>query len=154
MIRKLNFEIILLSKGTRDKESKKRAMKQTQLSCTSHEKTTTTQKQTIRTKEKYDPYPLSSHPNQTWMNHAPNLPIPSSFAVKHSDHDILGTNEAINVCGSVRNDKYSTYTCDLVRTLESAPHALCKTSTTTIDSIGPNNQPRRNKWILEKGQTP
>ena len=41
--------------------------------------------------------------------------------------------------------KKSTYTLDLVRALESASHASCKTPATFIDSIRPNNQPGKNK---------
>ena len=41
--------------------------------------------------------------------------------------------------------KQSTYTWDLVRALESASPASCKTPATFIDSIRPNNQPGKNK---------
>ena len=41
--------------------------------------------------------------------------------------------------------KLSTYTWDLVRALESASPASCKTPATFIDSIRPNNQPGKNK---------
>ena len=44
-----------------------------------------------------------------------------------------------NGCGSVRNDVNSTHTWDLVRALESASPASCKTPATSIDSIRPNN---------------
>ena len=40
---------------------------------------------------------------------------------------------------------YSTDTWDLVWALESASPASCKTPATSIDSIHPNNHPRRNK---------
>ena len=41
--------------------------------------------------------------------------------------------------------KLSTYTWDLVRALESASPASCKTPATFIDSIRPNNQPEKSK---------
>ena len=41
--------------------------------------------------------------------------------------------------------KYSTYSWDLVRALESASPASCKTPATFIDSTRPNSQPGKNK---------
>ena len=41
--------------------------------------------------------------------------------------------------------KYSTYTWDLVRALESVSPASCKTPATFIDSIRPDKQPEKNK---------
>ena len=41
--------------------------------------------------------------------------------------------------------KKSTYTWDLVRALESASPASCKTPATLIDSIHPKDQPGKNK---------
>ena len=41
--------------------------------------------------------------------------------------------------------KYSTYTWDLVPTLELASPASCKRQTTFIDSIRLNNQPKKAK---------
>ena len=41
--------------------------------------------------------------------------------------------------------KYSTYTWDLVRTLESASPASCKTPATFIDTIRPNKKPEKTK---------
>ena len=41
--------------------------------------------------------------------------------------------------------KYSTYTWDLVPTLELASPASCKRQTTFIDSIRVNNQPKKSK---------
>ena len=41
--------------------------------------------------------------------------------------------------------KYSAYTWDLVRALELASPASCKTPTTFIDSIRPNHEPQRSK---------
>ena len=40
---------------------------------------------------------------------------------------------------------YSTYTWDLVRPLESASPASCKSPATFIDSIRPNNKPEKSK---------
>ena len=48
-----------------------------------------------------------------------------------------------NKCGSVRNDEIISW--DLVRALESASPASCKTPATYIDSICPNSQPGKNK---------
>ena len=48
---------------------------------------------------------------------------------------------------------YSTHTSDLVPVLESASPASCKTPATFIDSIRPNNHPRKNK-ILKKIKLP
>ena len=50
-----------------------------------------------------------------------------------------------NECGSVRNDEILTYTWDLMWALEATSRASCKTPATSIDSIHPNNQPRRNR---------
>ena len=50
-----------------------------------------------------------------------------------------------NKCGSVRNDEIINLHLDLVRALESASPASCKTPATFIDSIRPNNQPGKNK---------
>ena len=41
--------------------------------------------------------------------------------------------------------KYSTYTWDPVRALESASHASCKTPATFIDFIRQNNYPEKSK---------
>ena len=41
--------------------------------------------------------------------------------------------------------KYSTYTWDLVKVLESASPGSCKTPATFIDSICPNNQLETNE---------
>ena len=48
-------------------------------------------------------------------------------------------------CGIVRMILYSTHTCDLVQTLESASPASCKTPATSIDPIPPNSHPGRKK---------
>ena len=41
--------------------------------------------------------------------------------------------------------KYSTYTWELVRALESVSPASCKTPATFTDSIRPNNKPEKGK---------
>ena len=48
-------------------------------------------------------------------------------------------------CCSVRKDENSTDTWDLVRGLESASPASCKTPATFIDSIRPNKQAEKTK---------
>ena len=50
--------------------------------------------------------------------------------------------------------KYSTYTWDLVRALESASPASCKTPATCIDSIRPKNYPGKSKEPRNKIQLP
>ena len=50
--------------------------------------------------------------------------------------------------------KQSTYIWDLVRSLESASPASCKTPATLIDSICPNNQPGKNKESRDEIQLP
>ena len=45
---------------------------------------------------------------------------------------------------------YSTHTWDLVRALESTSPASCKTPAASVDSIRPNNHPRRNKRFWKK----
>ena len=50
--------------------------------------------------------------------------------------------------------KYSTYTWELVRALQSASPASCKTPATFIDSIPPNNQPGQNKKSRNEIQLP
>ena len=47
---------------------------------------------------------------------------------------------------------YSTHTWDLVWTLESASPAFCKTPATSINSIHPNNHPRRKKRFGKKAK--
>ena len=51
--------------------------------------------------------------------------------------------------------KQSTYTWDLVRALESASPASCKTPATLLDSICPNTQPgKKNKESRNEIQLP
>ena len=50
--------------------------------------------------------------------------------------------------------KYSTYTWDLVRALESASPSSCKTPATFIDSIRPNNKPEKGKEPRNEIQLP
>ena len=50
--------------------------------------------------------------------------------------------------------KYSTYTWDLVPTLELASPASCKRQTTFIDSIRLNNQPKKSKESRNEIQLP
>ena len=58
-----------------------------------------------------------------------------------------------NGCGSVRNDVNSTHTWDLVRALESASPASCKTPATSIDSIRPNNHLAEKKNPEKRSNT-
>ena len=50
--------------------------------------------------------------------------------------------------------KYSTYTWDLVKALESASHASCKTPAIFIDSIRLNNKPEKSKEPRNEIQLP
>ena len=50
--------------------------------------------------------------------------------------------------------KHSTYTWDLVRALESASSASCKTPATFIDSIRPTNEPEKSKEPRNQIQLP
>ena len=50
--------------------------------------------------------------------------------------------------------KYSTYTWNLVRALESASPASCKIAATFIDSICPNNKPEKGKEPRNEIQLP
>ena len=59
-----------------------------------------------------------------------------------------------NKCGRVRMMKYSTYTWDLVRAIQSAFPASCKTPATLINSICPYNSPEKRKEPRNEIQLP
>ena len=61
------------------------------------------------------------------------------------DTEFLVQMRQSNKCRSVRKDENSTYTWDLVRALESASPASCKTPATFTDSIRPNKQAEKTK---------
>ena len=65
----------------------------------------------------------------------------------HQSHPtiIYNNNTMDTECCSVRKDENSTYTWDLVRALEWASSASCKTPATFIDSIRPNKQTEKTK---------
>ena len=56
-------------------------------------------------------------------------------------------------CGSVRNDEIFNLHLGSVASLQSASLASCKTPATSIDSIRPNNQPRRNKNLEKRSNS-
>ena len=69
----------------------------------------------------------------------PHLPHPMIHNNNTMDIDILVQMTPSNKCGRQGMMKYSTYTWDLVRVLESPSPASYKTSGKFIDSIHANN---------------
>ena len=110
---------------------------------------------TEKKEKKYDTHSLSP-PTQTltWMNNPWNFPSLITWSNNLMTVISLAQMRQYNGCGNVRNDIYSTHTWDLVQVLESASLASWKTPATCIDSIHPNNHPRRNKKSWKKIKLP
>ena len=132
-------------------------MKQTQqLSCTSHEKTINNRTKT-KQKKKKNMIPTHCPPFQTLtsMNHLSTFPLPpiiySNNSMTWYPWHKWGNLMDVEVSGKMI---YLTYTWDLVQALESASPASCKAPATSIDSICPNNHPRRNKKSWKRIKLP
>ena len=77
------------------------------------------------------------------------FPSPNHMQQQYNDYDVLGSKESMDteVQGIMI---YSSYLWDLVQAHESASSASSSTPNTSIDSIRPNNHPKKKQNLLKK----